>query len=346
MKQNYTPLGAFKIYFFIVTVVTVAAVFVFNYFIDPLQFYNKSDKPIFVENQRYQVAGLIKNYEFDTVFVGTSLSENFNIDSWEENTGEKALNLSISGSSINEQISVVKKVLESGKVSKIIWEMNYRSFGGEQPNLITNAQFPRFLYDESWKTPLMYLFSFDTLWMSVKNIMGKGHKDLATLNVWWDDQKHKFDGVYVSKHFCSQKKRSSPAWTKKEYFAIIEQINEEIIKLNPEVEFKLFIPPMSFLNFAISREKTSFENFRPLILDYFTSVGSAQLFDFVAETKWITALTKYKDIEHFDIEISNRMLSIMSQTSSPSIAVGSKNTSIDSVIREYSQLIPSCEVSN
>ena len=58
------------------------------YVVDPCLYYRLPDKwqPVFF-NERYQMAGLAKNVEADTVLVGTSMAANYRA-SWIEETFE------------------------------------------------------------------------------------------------------------------------------------------------------------------------------------------------------------------------------------------------------------------
>jgi hypothetical protein len=56
-----------------------------NYIVDPFQQYRvKTFYPIAFTNQRYQNAGLSKNFEYDSLILGTSMTENFILDEVEK----------------------------------------------------------------------------------------------------------------------------------------------------------------------------------------------------------------------------------------------------------------------
>ena len=83
----------------------VALVAAINFIVDPLQYYRRASwyPPHFSDNQRFQNPGLIRNYDYDTIVLGTSHSENFLASDIARILGRRALKLSISGSSIHEQ---------------------------------------------------------------------------------------------------------------------------------------------------------------------------------------------------------------------------------------------------
>lgn len=59
-----------------------------NYLVDPFQQYRvKTFYPIAFKNERYQNAGLAKNFNYDSLILGTSMTENFLIDKVENDLG-------------------------------------------------------------------------------------------------------------------------------------------------------------------------------------------------------------------------------------------------------------------
>lgn len=280
----------------------------FNFYIDPIQFYRRSEAPYFIKNQRYQIPGLIKHYPFDTIFIGTSLSENFLSSHLDNNMGTKSINFSISGSSAKEQSQVAKAALSSGKVKNVIWELNYKSFLGEQPNLITGGAFPTYLYTDDILANFYYLFSIDTAWMSIKHIIQKGGgANLETLSYWGEEKHRQFDGIRVIQHYCSIINRKI---NYSEFSTYAENINNNLrnlIKENNNVKFHLFIPPLSALNFHIGNNKNSFNSFRKQIYKL-SSLSNITLYDFMVYQDIITNYNNYKDVMHYSPAISDQIL--------------------------------------
>jgi len=302
-----------NIIFFIICTVSWSLILLgFNYYIDPLQYYTKHDDPVFVPNQRYQIAGLIKNYPYDTIFVGTSHSENFLSSTFDQAADTKSINLAISGSSSGEQMTVIKSALQYGKVQNVVWEMNYRSFSGENPNLISGGTFPTHLYERTILSDIQYLFSIDTIWLSIKNILKKGPSNLERLNYWADLRAKQYDGIRVVKHYCERKQRASVLDTS--YYQ--NQMAKDLSALftqYPDINFYLFIPPMSYLNFLVGHEQESVNIFRHHLYDIIQQHDNVRIEDFLQDYQIIGTLKNYKDIEHYSGEISEHILKQIAQ---------------------------------
>ena len=94
--------------------------------IDPLQFYHKATwySPVFSTEQRYQNPGLARNYDYDTIIIGTSMTENFIPAEVDKALGGKTLKLSIRGSTADEHFKIASLALQTGKVKKVLWGLD------------------------------------------------------------------------------------------------------------------------------------------------------------------------------------------------------------------------------
>jgi hypothetical protein len=284
----------------------------FNYMLDPLQYYRKAQQPVFIKNQRYQIPGLVRNYPFDTIMVGTSHSENFLASQLDNAMGTHSLNLASSGSSAWEQSQVIDLAVRQGPLTNVIWEMNYNSFAGSNPNLVKNGHFPMYLYHAKISTLFYYLYSIDTLRLSIKAMLGKGPRRLDGLNSWAQREAHRFDGKHVIEHYCRQLKRSI-ARPIANYQQQLEQHLAPVLQQGHQTRFFLFIPPLSIANFALNNQLAKFTAFRTMLYQVANKFSNATVIDFTRDLALISNLNLYKDTEHFSQSISATMLIDISQ---------------------------------
>ncbi len=309
-----------------------------NFIIDPIQFYRQQDHPIFVKSQRHQIPGLVKNYDFNSILIGTSHSENFLASTLDSLMGTKTINLAISGSSSVEQSRVAAFALAHKQVKHVVWEMNYRSFMGSNYNLLSQGAFPEYLYDSDIKSHLLYLFSIDTLWMSIKNLLEIGPTNLETLNSWTREQADKFDGKQVVRHYCMRAEATKPAATYQApaYRDTLARDLRPLLQENPNTSFHLFIPPMSYLNFLPGNERNKISSFRKELYELSNSVKNVNIHDFSADISIIDNLMNYKDVEHYSQAISNHILETIGRSDNIN-----QNTDIDLINNSYNQFLVS-----
>ena len=73
---------------------------------------------------RQQAAGIINNYEFDSIILGTSMLENTSAKEAGEKLGGKFMNISLSGSNFYERSFVLEYALRKKEIKKIIYSLD------------------------------------------------------------------------------------------------------------------------------------------------------------------------------------------------------------------------------
>lgn len=294
----------------------------FNWIVDPYQFYRKAFySPVFNENQRYQNPGLAKNYEYDTVIIGSSHTENFSPGYINNRLGFNTLKLSISGSSAREQYLILQKAIETSKVKNVIWGVEYRSFNGGPYRVSDKGDFPYYLYHENLFSHTRYLLSLDTFWFSIKALLGIGHSDLETLYAWNDS--FSFSESRVLKAWDRERlqsktgKRTDVASDFNDIHQSIKVNLEEIVRNNQSIDFYLFFPPYSILAFVAeySYERDVYEEnlkFKEDVIGSLLEYDNVYIYDF-QHLKYITHdLNNYKDLGHYSKEINEYIIDSLS----------------------------------
>ena len=284
----------------------------FNLLVDPIQYYRKHDHPVFLKNMRYQIPGLVKQYEFDTVFIGTSHSANFLPSQLDAEMGSQSINLSVNGSSGWEQSQILSFVFGVRKVKNVVWEVNYRTIAYDAGDIVETGVFPLHLYQASFSSDLLYLFSIDTVWQSIKYLIGRGHRDIETINSWAEKFKHQFDGQRSRNHYCITKREEiGRNDIVLDYHNAIENYVVPIIAKHPDTRFYLFLPPLSYFNYLLYGEYSRFAQFRKEIYRIASVNSNVTLLDFSSRFDWIGDAGNYKDVEHFSPKISSDILAIL-----------------------------------
>ncbi|GAB4266690.1 hypothetical protein Tfer_3133 [Thermincola ferriacetica] len=283
-----------------------------NFIVDPLQYYRKAFyQPDFSDQQRYQNPGLAKNYQYDTIILGTSMSENFLPSYIDAKLGVKTLKLSIMGSSAKEQFMIGNLAVNTGKVKNIIWAVDYFSLRGE-PNRVRDeyGAFPYYLYDKNLFNDVNYLLNIDTtrqvfrLLAVALGVMERKNPDLNILNNW--GFRESFGKEKVLKEWERLKKGGPVTITEYEIDNIKKNVDQNIIPLvksNPEITFYLYYPPYSILQHRFYYEKNPqlFENelfIKKYIFKQIGGLPNVKIYDFQHEKKITFNLDNYKDLAH------------------------------------------------
>lgn len=295
----------------------------FNWIVDPLHFYHRPFvHSTFVDNQRYQNPGLAKHYDYDSVVIGTSHTENFLPSSLRQVLGWDTLKLSVSGSTGREQSLILNKALSTGKVENVLWSLDFKSFAcGADDFRKSGDSFPRFLYRETPWTPFQYLLSLDTFWFSWRAVCGRGEQDLERLNTWYDEfvfSEERTLAAWKQRHQFSQMgmipRRTEPAEV--DLLQMRENIHRnlvDVVQANPDCSFYLVFPPYSVLtyldDFTIAEGLfDSRMRFKREVVRSLVNSPNCRIFDFQAERRITHDLNNFKDLSHFSRDVNDFIL--------------------------------------
>lgn len=101
-------------------------------------------------NMRQQAAGIISNYEFDSIILGTSMLENTSAFEATKIVGGNFVNISLSGSSFFEREPILSYALKKKNLKNIIYSLDstYIDLNKSHKSYPINTY--SFLYDENY----------------------------------------------------------------------------------------------------------------------------------------------------------------------------------------------------
>ena len=291
----------------------------FNYIVDPLQLYRKATfyKP-YSYSERYMVWGLIKNYDYNSILVGSSMTENFTYNDINENLKLNILRIPFSGLSAYEANLLIQKALESNtNLSTILYGLDLFSFRGEKTRLrFGENSLPTYLINDTIVDDYKYLLNIDTLKYNIKiflsNFLG-WKKDNIDFNRMWNwNNKYKFN-----KELCIKSYKESLKTNEKKDEYKIEKLKESFnynilphLK-NEKIKFIIFFPPYSILAWKSWEQKKYLKdllNFKEYILKELVKYKNIKIYDFQIAKEITHNLDNYKDLTHYSEDINKWMI--------------------------------------
>lgn len=293
-----------------------------NYIVDPFHYYRglNAVNPVFLGSglQRYLNVGLARNFSYDTVVIGSSITENFLPSYLDKSWGVRAMKLSISGSTSYEQRLILEQALQTGQVRNVIWAIDFGFYGGAKRVRDDEAPFPYHMYRRSPVPNLEYLLSLSTLEYSFKVLKGYGTADLDALDTW--HKRFEFSRAAVLKSWageCGLFARSYrddqpplPAAMLAPMRAAVQQNLAAIVAAYPDVTFHLFFPPVATL-FYVPASSGNLLNALPLrdaVAVAVADLPNVRLSDFQTEARLTDGLDHYKDLIHFDLPTTESII--------------------------------------
>ncbi|MEW9053544.1 MAG: hypothetical protein AB2392_20455 [Neobacillus sp.] len=248
----------FLTHFTLTTAFLVFLVSVIMYIIDPLFYYRDTTlyRPQYLATERYQMPGLLKNMEYDTLFTATSMGRNFKESYADEKLGTKTFNGSLPASTAREQAMVAEAALRAKpQLKQIIWEINYYSFAGDADWVMEPpSDFPTYMYDK-WKfNDIRYLFSIYPIEIFQKNLKANRNGDESRRVV---EELYKFGQVApieTLEHVEAVLEGVQPLEELPDYELSTTQIASfkenviELVKQHPNTTFTLFYAPYPIYN--------------------------------------------------------------------------------------------------
>ena len=304
------------------TVLVVSAIT--SYFLDPSMYYRKPSYRAFI-NPRYMNIGIIKNYSFDSVIVGSSMIMNSNMESFRKKLGWNPIKLTWGATTAADLGMLTKAAIKYKNPKNIFFSLDIFSFD-TVPN--THQNIPEFLYDDTPFNDYKYLLGYET-WLRflpmdalINSSLSLGIKlpqqfmvnsEIDKIGEWKDE--FKFGKKYVIKEL----KGSAMAWIKKEtssqYFkTTTENLDENLIKIiqqDPGCKFNVVFPPYSVLPWTQALATGNLDNylkFKSVACEKLLKFDNVQVFDFQPIESIITNLDNYKDPTHFKPEFNEFML--------------------------------------
>lgn len=313
------------IFSWLLAVSILPAIALFNYIVDPNQQYRKSSLyPIAYQNGRELNAGLAKNFEYDSVILGTSMMENFSLTEVGNILGFKQpIKMTMPGSSIYEQSIMLKTALRHQEVKKVLIGLDFFSYYGAVDRLkYGESFFPFYLYDENLLNDYKYLCSIDTLITSFEALAITEDKcvnnplyDYNKMYEW--SSKNDEDNVLeqVEKKYKEKEKFDNNTKDEEKKLKLLKNNFEynlrPLIEKNPNVEFTLLFPPYSVLAYKVYEERGQLEefiHFKIYVVKSLEKYKNIKIYDFQLANDITHNLHNYYDLFHFKKYITTWML--------------------------------------
>lgn len=283
-----------------------------TYLLDPLlQFHKESPILTYYEyDEVYSNPGIAKQYDYDTILVGTSLIQNTDVQEFQELLYCDVVRLPYSGgTSCN-----MKTILDIGfsshnTISYVYWELNKHQLVMPADEPVTPL--PEYLYGKDSTHSLSYLlnldifyrFTFQNILKTMQgNIQGASREGIT------------FSGDFSKEGALSQYSRSEKTDTPypEDYYLQVGQENLDrnilpLVRENPDTTFVFFMVPLSTLFWDYEIMHGTFDaTFRlyESILPQLLAYDNVEVHFLVDDWDIVTDLNHYKDYSHYSPEIN------------------------------------------
>lgn len=308
---------------FVVTLLILIFIGALVYVIDPFQVYRRPTlyKPVFIEAYS-SIPGIIRNYDYDSIVVGSSMSQNFRISDIRTLLGWKSIKLTPPGCRPATAKVFMTAAFNRKRIKNVLYSLDIPSY---TKGIDTHhTPLPKYLYDESPWNDYLYLWNQTVISEGIvkvfKAVSGRKRYRLKQNEdqMWsWDvaDGYRQYGAETVARKERTRGKalggdtldRSMPAEMRESL--VVNQLN--LIREHPQVSFVVFFPPYSiqaWYNARASGNLDVFLQFKRNACELLLACPNVRIFDFQSDRDIICNFDNYKDGTHFSPAISRLIL--------------------------------------
>lgn len=300
----------------------------FIFFVDPYFHYHKPHTDLFFyelssANERYVNDGIIRNFDYDAIISGTSMSENFKASDFVKYFPSTPIKVPFNGGTLYEISSRIEKAYEKHDVKYVLRSLDYYILNNNSTEKRTHFKYPEYLYNDNPIDDVKYLCNATVLNQIISNISKKskgivGITDFDEYANWMSNYTFGKKEVLKSiKNISSTE--SNTDFTQKDEKRVAKNIQKNIVDQalsHPETQFYYFLPPYSLAYWGTLYENGELGNKlteEAIAVRLIVQCDNIHLFSFNEREDWISNLDNYKDTVHYNEQINAEMLKLMSE---------------------------------
>lgn len=285
--------------------------------VDPFYHYHKpfNMDNVYLYNEKYQSPGIARNFSYDSIMIGSSMTENFKPSMFTAYS-EDALVVSYAGARSLDLGNLISEAFESNNTIKRVYvDINdYQLCSDPQSQLDSEIGY---LYDSNILTDVQYIFNIDVIVECLDRLFDSDRESNLDEAFTWDDPSL-FGKEKVLEDL--QRNHESQAWVQTDgsYDDSLMDIVLENIKnidiyvdSNPETKFVFFFPPYSIAYWYDLKEQNRLDEKLDMYSYAINSLlrhPNTEVFFFMDDYEVITNLDLYRDLCHFAPNVNSLLL--------------------------------------
>ena len=322
------------IIYFIVLAAVLAAIAAGVSYLDPFFHYHKPLIEKFyyeLDNERSQNDGIIKHFDYDTIIIGNSMTQNFKTTDVDRLFEASSVKLPLSGTTNKETGDLIRKALQENSGLKTVFRgFVIGNFLQEKDYLRTDlGEFPTYLYNQNPFDDVYYLFNRDVVFLRIYKMLKERAEGAAPGITSFDDYSYWSDQMTYGKNAVLRKKRIDEAGegsadstemsaaeeqnknaeltylTENQKQMIRENVRQNITSIAeeyPDVDFYSIILPYSAAWWQERMEKDRLDmnlDIEKIAVEEMLKCPNIHIFSFDLMTDITTDLNNYKDEIHY-----------------------------------------------
>lgn len=295
--------------------VVLIIIALYTIIIDPFFHYHKPlenlNYPFLYEDEYYINNGIARNFEYDAIITGSSMTTNFECSQFDELFSVNSVKISADGQVLkmaNENLveafrrnNDIKLVLRSIDSTLLVKEKDFIG--------TNNFSYPMYLYNDNIFDDVNYLFNRNVIFEKNVKILNNGNLQYGSSSFdmygnWGSGNTFGRDAVIAS---YNRPTVASEVFgvTQMHIDMMLENLEYNVISVidsNPNTTFLLFVPPYSicYWDEVVREKRLDYTlSIQKLAVESFFEYPNVKVYDFSDAYDVITNLDNYKDKMHY-----------------------------------------------
>ena len=288
--------------------------------IDPFEVYHQATAfipPITNGTQNYANAGIAKSYEYDSVIIGSSMTENFRPSQLDSLLGGRFVKLCINGGSPFNHKQMMELAFSTHEVRRVLYGLDVESltYFYKTPK----CEMPEYLYDDDLFNDTAYWFNHSVLLRYIPQCLrtlGQTDPDQRDTMYMWGDlyaygKEAALRELTITGEAVDQGEETDEPQLSQQSHLNIEHNLLPFIEGHPETEFIIFFPPYSLARWVdFCQQGTMLYHLqqKEAVIRTLLTYDNVRIYDFQAELDWVTELDNYIDTWHYGPWINDAII--------------------------------------
>ena len=285
--------------------------------VDPFEIYHRAlfyNPPYASETQMYSGAGVAKSYTYDSIIVGSSMTENCTPSVYDDALGGRFVKLSMNGGQSLDHAKMMEIAFRTHDIRRVVYGMDFFSFSLYYNN--QKAQTPDYLYDANPFNDVKYLFNKSVLFSSIPKALdhiGAPDEDQTrdSMYMWHPPEMPGEAGLRANVNLSAPMPAQNDVARGIEFARLgMEHNLLPFIRKHRDTTFTIFFPPYSLLYWAEQAAQGNLDTCiaqKNLMAQTLLAEPNVELFDFQACFDWIEDYNLYYDLIHYISSVNDEM---------------------------------------
>ena len=293
--------------------------------IDPFQIYHKATAfipPIENGHQIYANAGVAKSYDYDSVIIGSSMTENFTPSQLDTLFDGSFVKLCVNAGTPFNHKQMLDMAYEDHELETVFYglDIEMMTYFYTTPK----CEMPEYLYDRNPFNDVYYWFNTSVLTKYIPKCLktlGQSDPDQRdTMYSWGHLYPYGRAAALGDLTFSSETVEQEPIEQEPQlaqaYRLNVEHNLVSFIESHPETQFIFFFSPYSVVRWYQFYEQGLMQHYlnqKAAVVSALLPYENVKIYDFQSQAQWITNLDHYIDTSHYGPWINDEMAEMMSR---------------------------------